>query len=103
MPGEDDDVGDSSEASGSSDGSGEADGVPSAEQTLRKECGLSQTLFDDLKAHRLQITKAHLAGDFIERHAINSGGCASVNVLAIRKAFHKRRIASYILLRRGRR
>ena len=35
-----------------------------AEQTLRKECGFSQLLVDDLKAHRLQITRAHLAGDF---------------------------------------
>ena len=34
------------------------------EQTVRKECGLSQVLVDDLKAHRLQITKAHLAADF---------------------------------------
>jgi ParB family chromosome partitioning protein len=37
---------------------------PSAEQTLRKECGFSQLLVDDLKAHRLQITRAHLATDF---------------------------------------
>jgi ParB family chromosome partitioning protein len=36
----------------------------SAEQTVRKECGLGQTLVDDLKAHRLQITRAYLAGDF---------------------------------------
>jgi len=35
-----------------------------AEQKLRKECGFSQLLVDDLKAHRLQITRAHLAGDF---------------------------------------
>jgi ParB family chromosome partitioning protein len=34
------------------------------EQGLRKECGLSQVLVDDLKAHRLQITKASLAADF---------------------------------------
>jgi ParB family transcriptional regulator, chromosome partitioning protein len=34
------------------------------EQALRKECGFSQLLVDDLKAHRLQITKAHLAADF---------------------------------------
>ena len=34
------------------------------EQTVRKECGLSQVLVDDLKANRLQITKAHLAADF---------------------------------------
>jgi ParB family chromosome partitioning protein len=31
---------------------------------VRKECGFSQALVDDLKAHRLQIAKAHLAGDF---------------------------------------
>ena len=36
----------------------------SAEQAVRKECGFSQMLVDDLKAHRLQITRAHLAGDF---------------------------------------
>ena len=36
----------------------------SGEQTLRKECGFSQSLIDDLKAHRLQITRAHLAADF---------------------------------------
>ncbi|MGH7115439.1 MAG: ParB/RepB/Spo0J family partition protein [Stellaceae bacterium] len=33
-------------------------------QQVRKECGFSQVLVDDLKAHRLQITRAHLAGDF---------------------------------------
>jgi ParB family transcriptional regulator, chromosome partitioning protein len=36
----------------------------SSEQQLRKECGFSQLLVDDLKAHRLQITRAHLAADF---------------------------------------
>ncbi|HTZ03406.1 MAG TPA: ParB N-terminal domain-containing protein [Xanthobacteraceae bacterium] len=35
-----------------------------AEQALRKECGFSQLLVDDLKAYRLQITRAHLAADF---------------------------------------
>jgi ParB family transcriptional regulator, chromosome partitioning protein len=35
-----------------------------AEQALRKECGFSQSLVDDLKAHRLQITRAYLAADF---------------------------------------
>ena len=35
-----------------------------AEQTVRKECGFSQLLVDDLKAHRHQITRAHLAGNF---------------------------------------
>jgi ParB family chromosome partitioning protein len=35
-----------------------------AEQAPRKACGFSQALVDDLKAHRLQITRAHLAGDF---------------------------------------
>ncbi len=37
---------------------------PSAERALRKECGFSQRLVDDLKAHRLQIARAHLAADF---------------------------------------
>ena len=38
---------------------------PSApSRQLRKECGFSQLLVDDLKAHRLQITRAHLAADF---------------------------------------
>jgi ParB family chromosome partitioning protein len=37
---------------------------PGAEQALRKECGFSQLLVDDLKAHRLQVTRAHLAADF---------------------------------------
>jgi ParB family chromosome partitioning protein len=37
---------------------------PNAEQALRKECGFSQLLIDDLKAHRLQITRSHLASDF---------------------------------------
>ena len=37
---------------------------PTGEQAVRKECGFSQVLVDDLKAHRLQITRAHLAGDF---------------------------------------
>jgi ParB family chromosome partitioning protein len=35
-----------------------------AEQALRKELGFSQSLVDDLKAHRLQITRTHLAVDF---------------------------------------
>jgi ParB family chromosome partitioning protein len=37
---------------------------PGAEQALRKEYGFSQLLVDDLKAYRLQITRAHLAADF---------------------------------------
>jgi len=36
----------------------------SGEEQVRKECGFSQALVDDLKAHRLQIARAHLAGDF---------------------------------------
>jgi ParB family transcriptional regulator, chromosome partitioning protein len=49
--------------------SGAAAAAPSprpltAEQQVRKACGLSQLLVDDLKAHRLQIARAHLAGDF---------------------------------------
>jgi ParB family chromosome partitioning protein len=35
-----------------------------AELALRKELGYSQSLVEDLKAHRLQITRAHLAGSF---------------------------------------
>jgi ParB family chromosome partitioning protein len=35
-----------------------------AEQALRKEIGFSQSLVEDLKAHRLQITRAHLAENF---------------------------------------
>jgi ParB family chromosome partitioning protein len=35
-----------------------------AEQAVRKECGFTQLLVDDLKAHRLQITRAHLAENF---------------------------------------
>src|SRR5260370_13765327 len=44
------------------------DGAPgprlTSEQKLRKECGFSQLLVDDLNAHRLQITRAHLAVHF---------------------------------------
>jgi ParB family transcriptional regulator, chromosome partitioning protein len=36
----------------------------SPEHALRKELGFSQSLVDDLKAHRHQITRAHLAGNF---------------------------------------
>jgi ParB family transcriptional regulator, chromosome partitioning protein len=50
-------------------GSGDGDTRPSprplsGEEQVRKECGFSQALVDDLKAHRLQIMRAHLAGDF---------------------------------------
>jgi ParB family chromosome partitioning protein len=38
--------------------------APSREQLLRKECGISQGLVDDLKAHRQQIMRAYLAGNF---------------------------------------
>ena len=41
-----------------------ADASATAEQAMRKECGFSQALVDDLKAHRLQIARAHLAGGF---------------------------------------
>jgi ParB family transcriptional regulator, chromosome partitioning protein len=61
------DEGDDRFASGASDDDGEGEISRSsvgAEQALRKECGFSQALVDDLKAHRLQITQAHLAGDF---------------------------------------
>jgi ParB family transcriptional regulator, chromosome partitioning protein len=45
-------------------GRGAPSAVSTAEKTIRKECGFSQVLVDDLKAHRLQIAKAYLAGDF---------------------------------------
>ncbi|NKB55100.1 MAG: hypothetical protein GKS00_02085 [Alphaproteobacteria bacterium] len=41
-----------------------ADPEPTGEQKVRKDCGLSQVHIDDLTAHRLQITKAHLAKDY---------------------------------------
>ena len=34
------------------------------EMALRKELGFSQSLVDNLKAHRLQVTRAHLAANF---------------------------------------
>jgi len=37
---------------------------PNGEQAVRKEGGFSQLLVDDLKAHRLQITRTHLAANF---------------------------------------
>jgi ParB family chromosome partitioning protein len=45
-------------------GRGVRSSLMTAEQAIRKECGFSQILVDDLKAHRLQITRAHLAADF---------------------------------------
>jgi ParB family chromosome partitioning protein len=45
-------------------GRGAPNVLATAEQAIRKECGFSQVLVDDLKAHRLQITRAHLAADF---------------------------------------
>ena len=36
----------------------------SPEQQIRKQCGFSQGHIDDLKAYRLQITRAYLADDF---------------------------------------
>src|SRR3546814_20513151 len=41
-----------------------AEAALSGEQAVRKAHGFSQVLIDDLKAHRLQVTKAHLAQDF---------------------------------------
>jgi ParB family chromosome partitioning protein len=63
---------DGDEADGSSHGSrtvttfmsGQGDRAMSPEQQIRKQCGFSQGHVDDLKAYRLQITRAHLAGDF---------------------------------------
>jgi ParB family chromosome partitioning protein len=59
--GDDGDEGFASASSEEDDASGPS---PTGEQAVRKECGFSQVLVDDLKSHRLQITKAHLAGDF---------------------------------------
>jgi ParB family chromosome partitioning protein len=62
-----DDDGDEPFTPASDDENGNANPRPSspgAEQALRKECGFSQQLVDDLKAHRLQITRAYLATDF---------------------------------------
>jgi ParB family transcriptional regulator, chromosome partitioning protein len=44
--------------------SGQHSRVMSPEQQIRKQCGVSQGHVDDLKAYRLQITRAYLAGDF---------------------------------------
>src|SRR6185312_6530227 len=44
--------------------SGQHGRAMSPEQQIRKQCGLSQGHIDDLKAYRLQITRAYLAGDF---------------------------------------
>ena len=44
--------------------SGQRGHAMSPEQQIRKECGFSQGHIDDLKAYRLQITRAYLADDF---------------------------------------
>ena len=44
--------------------SGQRGRAMSPEQQIRKQCGFSQGHIDDLKAYRLQITRAYLAGDF---------------------------------------
>ena len=44
--------------------SGQHGRAMSPEQQIRKQCGFSQGHVDDLKAYRLQITRAYLAGDF---------------------------------------
>jgi ParB family chromosome partitioning protein len=51
-------------AGGDEDGEVQTRSSAAAEQALRKECGFTQSLVDDLKAHRHQITRAHLAGNF---------------------------------------
>ncbi|HVB16768.1 MAG TPA: ParB/RepB/Spo0J family partition protein, partial [Stellaceae bacterium] len=45
-------------------GCGAPTALSTAEEAIRKGCGFSQILVDDLKAHRLQIARAHLASDF---------------------------------------
>ena len=62
-------AGDDDETWSPGDGDDDGNVEPSAsrlspEQALRKELGFSQSLVDDLKAHRHQITRAHLAGNF---------------------------------------
>jgi ParB family transcriptional regulator, chromosome partitioning protein len=62
-------AGDDDETWSPGDGDADHNVEPSAshlspEQALRKELGISQSLVDDLKAHRHQITRAHLAGNF---------------------------------------
>jgi ParB family transcriptional regulator, chromosome partitioning protein len=45
-------------------GRGARSPLMTAEQAIRKEWGFSQILVDDLKAHRLQITRGYLAENF---------------------------------------
>jgi ParB family chromosome partitioning protein len=52
------------ELSPDADETGDFRSASGAEQMLRKELGFSQSLVDDLKAHRLQITRAHLGENF---------------------------------------
>ncbi|MBV8399569.1 MAG: hypothetical protein JOZ17_12630, partial [Acetobacteraceae bacterium] len=47
-----------------SDNDGFSRSSRSAELAMRKELGFSQSLVDDLKAHRLQIARAHLSAHF---------------------------------------
>lgn len=63
---ETEDNGDEPSMSAELEGEGDQASGPrlTSEQKLRKECGFSQLLVDDLKAHRLQITRAHLAANF---------------------------------------
>ncbi len=63
---DEDETGDAFTPASDDDEDGDFSPRPSsgAEQALRKECGFSQLLVDDLKAHRLQITRAYLATDF---------------------------------------
>jgi ParB family transcriptional regulator, chromosome partitioning protein len=64
-PSEGEDDGDEASTSREFEDEEEAAGPSlTSEQKLRKECGFSQVLVDDLKAHRLQVTRAHLAADF---------------------------------------
>jgi ParB family transcriptional regulator, chromosome partitioning protein len=62
-------AGDDDETWSPGDGDDDGNVEPSAshlspKQALRKECGFSQLLIDDLRAHRHQITRAHLAENF---------------------------------------
>ena len=65
---DEDETGDAFTPASDDDEDGDFSPRPSsgAEQALRKECGFSQLLVDDLKAHRLQITRA-LSRDRLRR------------------------------------
>ena len=58
------DGGDDQSVSGTSEDEDASAPSLTGKQQARREYGFSQVLVEDLKAHRLQITKAHLAADY---------------------------------------